>query len=52
MRILIVEDEVEIPVQVNGKVKTRILIHKGNTEEEVRKIVEEKGILDEYVQKK
>ena len=48
---LLIEDEIEIPIQVNGKVKTRITIKKGISEKEVRDIVEEKGILDEYVQK-
>jgi len=48
---LLVEDEVEIPVQLNGKVKTTILIPKGSSEKEVKEILDTQGVLDKYVQK-
>jgi leucyl-tRNA synthetase len=47
---LLVEDEIEVPIQINGKVKTRISIPKESTEEEVKEIVNTAGILDQYVQ--
>ncbi len=38
---MLVEDTLEIPIQVNGKVRGRVTIGGGMSEDEVRKIVEE-----------
>ncbi len=47
---LLVEDEIEVPIQVNGKVKTTVLIPKGSSEEKVKEIIDTLGVLDKYVQ--
>jgi len=47
---LLVEDEIEVPVQVNGKVKTTVLIPKGSSKEKVKEIIDTLGVLDKYVQ--
>ncbi len=49
-RNLLVEESIEIPVQVNGKVKTRVVVNKGDDEKRVKEMLEEKGILRQYVQ--
>ncbi len=47
---LLVENMVEVPVQINGKVKTVIKIPKGSTEEKVKEVLDLEGIISKYVQ--
>lgn len=47
---LLVENEIEVPIQINGKVKTRISVRRDITEEELKEMIKEKGLLDQYVQ--
>ncbi len=40
-----IDDEIQIPIQVNGKLKTTITISKDLTEEEIKKVVHENEIV-------
>ena len=42
----LIEDEIEIPVQVMGKLRGRIVIEKGAEQSEVMEKVKESGILN------
>ena len=40
-----IDDEIQIPIQVNGKLKTTIMVSKDLAEEEIKKVVHENEIV-------
>jgi leucyl-tRNA synthetase len=45
----VVEDEIEIPIQINGKLRSKITVPRESTEEEIRAAVHEDDIVTSYI---
>ena len=44
-----IEDEIEIPVQINGKLKTTVLVPKDISEEEIKEVVDSNEVVKNFV---
>ena len=44
-----IEDEIEIPVQINGKLKTTVLVPKDISEEEIKNVVDANEVVKNFV---